>query len=644
MSGSSNGTRRFDVVVVGARCAGSSAAIRLARGGLRVALVDADAFPSDTVSTHVVFPDSLGELEDLGVLPRLAARHRLAPVKFSWRVLGRDVAGSFTPIGGHDRCLSVRRITLDAMLVETARDAGADLYVPHRVVDVVGTGTPSDPARGVVLDDGRRLLAPWVLGADGQRSTVARRLRLPASKEQRGEMALLLGYWRGLPPSDWCILDIHESATLMSVPVEDGLHLLNVAGPPELTRGGRARHEARYEEALRTFPGVLNPRLLPRAERVSPVVAAPETMMRGYHRPAAGPGWALVGDAGHLKHPSTAQGIGDALQQARYVAEHLLAGGDLGGFEAWRDARSAGHDEWSFRAARFPEPKDGQLYAGIAADDAARQEFLDTFTKRTRMDGVVTAERSRRWHAATAYEDGLRRLVGIVGPLGPGQLERTVPACPAWTVRQLLAHVAGVAEDCSRGAFFAGALDAWHDEQATHQREQWTAGHVAARAGLPVDTVLEQLRRDGDAFVAALRSGRGPAVEVPAWMLTAPVGDLAVHLEDLAEAVGAEPDPAAPIWRAGFELYLRWLSTRLRSRCLPALRLTDGRSEWVAGDGIPAATVRAGRGELFRMVSGRRSGAWIRTLPWDGDPAPYVDVVSPYPLPADPVVEVAARP
>jgi 2-polyprenyl-6-methoxyphenol hydroxylase-like FAD-dependent oxidoreductase len=47
-------------------------------------------------------------------------------------------------------------------------------------------------------------------------------------------------------------------------------------------------------------------------------------MLRGYFRQANGPGWALIGDACHFKHPSTAQGIGDALAQAHYLAQALL--------------------------------------------------------------------------------------------------------------------------------------------------------------------------------------------------------------------------------------------------------------------------------------------------------------------------------
>lgn len=637
-SGQQEGKRladdEYDIVVVGARCAGSSLATHLARGGWRVALVDADRFPSDTVSTHVMFPDSLQQLDRLGVLDRLQADHQLAPVRFSWRVLGREVAGSFTPVDGRDRCLSVRRVSLDAALVAVAVEAGAVLHSPRRVVGVVGSGTPEDPARGVLLDDGHRLLARWVVGADGRRSTVANRLGLPVSAERRGEMSFLLAYWGGMPRSDWCVLDNHERSALMSVPVEDGLHLLSVAGPPDLTRGSAVELTTRYEEALRRFPAVLNPRLLDQARRVTPVVGAPETMMRGYTRPAVGPGWVLVGDAGGVTHPVAAQGIGDALHQAAHVAADLLAGGDLRGFGAWRDARTAGHAEWSFRAARFPGPRDAGLYAGIAADSAARQAFLDMFTQRSRITDVVTPERSARWRAAAAYEDGLHRLRGLLGGLSPGQSSAIVPACPEWTVRDLLAHLAGVAEDAVAGAFFSGALDAWRDDRVAAEREEWTAGQVAARRDDDAAVLLAALQHHGDALVRALRSGDGPAAQAPTWLVASPAADLSVHLEDLAEAVGAPALTDTLAVREGFVSYRWWLSSRLDSRSLPGLRLVAGEQSWTLGTGEPVATVAADRYELFRMITGRRTADQIRSLRWDGDPTPFLDVIAPYPLPA----------
>ena len=625
----------YDAVIVGARCAGASLAVHLAGGGWRVAVVDKARFPSDTLSTHVIFPDGVARLDDLGALARLALRHDLAPARYSWRVLGHEVAGSFTPVRGHDRALSVRRVSLDAVLVELAEEAGADLVLGHTVTGLLGAGTRDDPARGVVLDDGRRLRSRWVLGADGRHSSVAHHLGLERVEERRGEVAMLLGYWTGLPASEWIRLDMHERSALMAAPCEDGVHLLTVAGPVDLTRGTPADLEARYRRALLDFPAVLNPRLLDAAELVAPVVGAPETMMRGYHRAAAGEGWALVGDAGHFKHPTTGQGIGDALAQAEHVAADLLGGGDLHGYGQWRTARSAEAYEFSYRAAHLPQPRTAARYAGLAADPVAGQEFLDTFTGHARLSEVFTPERSRRWRAAAAYEDGLRSLVALADSLTGDDLRVRVPACPLWNVHDLLAHLCGIAEDSIGGRFFDGATRAWADAGLAARREAWTAGQVAARRDHSRDQLVAELERHGQALVRALRRGDPAATEVPAWMIGAPVVDLSAHLDDLREALGRPPEPDDHVTRFGFSAFRSWLGERIATLGLAPLRLADHESEWLLGDTgdsrEPGASLEADTYELFRAISGRRDLEQVRSWRWRGDPSPYLPVLSPYP-------------
>jgi len=632
---SSGSGATFDAVVVGARCAGSSLAIRLARGGWRVAVVDKARFPSDTLSTHVIFPDGVARLDDLGVLKRLERRHDLVPARYSWRVLGHEVAGCFTPVGGHDRALSVRRISLDAALVELAEEGGATMLLDRKVTGLVGSATHRDPVRGVLLDDGRELRARWVLGADGQHSGVARHLGLRRVEERRGELAMLLGYWRGLPASDWIRLDMHERSAIMVAPCEDGIHLLTVAGQADLTRGTPAAIEARYRQALLDFPAVLNPRLLEAAELVSPVVGAPETMMRGYYRSPTGPGWALTGDAGHFKHPTTAQGIGDALAQAEYVAVDLLGGGDLAGYEQWRNERSTEAFEFSFRAARLPEPLIAARYAGLAADPVAGQQFLDTFTRHTAVSDVFTRARSRRWRAAAAYEDGLRRLVALLDGLSDRDLRTRVPACPLWSVHDLVAHLCGVAEDSTHGRFFAGAAQAWADPELAAQREAWTAGQVEARRGFDRHQLVAELERHGQALVRAMRRGDTATTDVPAWMLGAPVTDLAAHLGDLYEALMLPDDTETLVARYGFASFRAWLGERIAASGLAPLRLADRAdpaSAWVlGGEGEPGASVEADRYQLFRAISGRRRLEEVRSWSWRGDPAAYLPVLSPYP-------------
>jgi uncharacterized protein (TIGR03083 family) len=627
--------RSYDVVVVGARCAGAPTASLLAAAGLRVLLVDRDVLPSDTVSTHQLFPDSLALLDRLGAGTLLRSRHRLHPTKYSWRVLGHAVGGTFTPVGGHDRTVSVRRVTLDAVLQETAVAAGAELRDRTKVVGLVGAGTPADPVRGVVLSDGTRVGARWVVGADGRTSTVARLLGLPATPERRGEMSMLLAYWERLPATEWSHIDVHAELGLQSAPCEDGLHLLSVAGPAAFTRGSRADRQAAYLAALHRFPASLNPRLLAQARQATPLVAVPETMLRGVERPASGPGWALVGDAGLVSHPATGQGIGDALAQAWWVGHALVTGDDLSGFGAWRDERSRAHLEFSFDAGRFPRPRTAALYAGLAADDEARQEFLDTFTKARRPDAVLRPDRRARYDAAWAYESGLAEAVTLLQDIDEARLDDPVPACPGWSIRALAAHLVGVAEDSVHGAFFPAALGAWQDPASASARDEWTAGHVQRHGREPGDLLSRALDRHGSALVANLRRGV-PAVRASAgadgWGFAAPVGDLAVHVADLREAVGAGTVDG-PLARWGFAAYRAWLGRRLAACGLPPLVLDGGHRRWQVGAGEPAGSVRADPHELFRAISGRRSAAAILGLSWTTDPRPYLPVIAPYPLP-----------
>lgn len=91
--------------------------------------------------------------------------------------------------------------------------------------------------------------------------------------------------------------------------------MLTAGGPDEFTRGSKEDRLRNYFEVLRRFLDSIEPEHLEAGEMISDLIVAPESLMRGYFRRATGPGWALLGDALHFKHPGTAQGIGDAVAQ-----------------------------------------------------------------------------------------------------------------------------------------------------------------------------------------------------------------------------------------------------------------------------------------------------------------------------------------
>jgi flavin-dependent dehydrogenase len=392
----------LDAVIVGARCAGATLATRLARGGWNVLMIDRDELGSDTLSTHCMFPDALARLDRLGVLGELCWRHELHPSRFRMRLLGRETAGCFTAVGGFTRALCVRRPVLDRALGDMALAAGVQARFGERVTGLIGSGRDGDPVTGLVLGSGERITAPWVIGADGRASFVARTLGLPREDVLTGDISFMLSYWRGLPETDTLHMDIGADAGLNWFRCEDDVGLLISIGPADHSHGDAATRERKHLDVLRSFPETLDPRALDGATRISEIRVAPETMLRGFFKQASGPGWALVGDAGHFKHPGTAQGIGDALAQAVYVGDALLgADPQLEDYAAWRAARANGHYEWSFAFGRLPvEAQTGPIADGLARDPQAAQDYRDTLARSVHPTEALNGERLAEWFAA----------------------------------------------------------------------------------------------------------------------------------------------------------------------------------------------------------------------------------------------------
>ena len=136
----------YDCVIVGARCAGAPLARFLARAGKRVIAVDAAALPSDQpMSTHFIHPYGMRVLDELGLGDRVRA---VAPPVHVFRTgIGEHVVRLEFPPGGGGCC--PRRLELDAILADGAREAGAEIRAKCRVVDVIREG---ERICGVIVD------------------------------------------------------------------------------------------------------------------------------------------------------------------------------------------------------------------------------------------------------------------------------------------------------------------------------------------------------------------------------------------------------------------------------------------------------------------------------------------------------------
>ncbi len=315
----------FDVVVAGGRCAGSPLATLLAREGLSVALVDRAAFPSDTLSTHIFQNEGAKVLERLGVLDKVLASG--AP----W-IEGNDarIDGLRTVVSIPRRpddpgtWLCVRRPVLDALLLEAAAEAGVEVHTSTRVTGVVERDGRVSGVR-VSGEGGERLLeATLVVGADGRGSAVARSTGARSYNLIPGQRFAIWAYHEGATWSPPATLFFHrwDDELVIACPADSGLFLVVVVPPLERLARFRAGPEAFFEAHVAACEPVAA--IVDGGRRVGKLQA----MLRwtGYFRESAGPGWALVGDAGHFKDPTPGQGISDALRQAERLASAIVAG------------------------------------------------------------------------------------------------------------------------------------------------------------------------------------------------------------------------------------------------------------------------------------------------------------------------------
>lgn len=391
---------RCDVVIVGARAAGSALANYLAQKGIDAIAIDRAGFPSDTMSTHVIYPNTLARLEDLGALAEVEASGP-PPLYTAWHHEGRMFVAPHSPQRGRDYALCVRRITLDAILVAAARRAGARVLENTTVTGYLGTGTEADPLRGVVATgpDGATLEieAPIVVGADGVNSGMARALGLGREKVMPTETMLYFAYWTGLPARNTQDFFYDTPWICAHFPADGGHHVVTMNGPVAL-RKEIGDLETFYMEKVHSIPGLRE--RLQGAERVSRVKGTP--MLDGFYRQQTGPGWALLGDAAHFKHPAGAQGICDAFHAAEVLAQGIADGDWQRSYPAWRARES--REFYAFCSHLREAPGDEGLRLvmdAMIADTALARKFVD-----------IWARSARPWADVISQVPGMERITG----------------------------------------------------------------------------------------------------------------------------------------------------------------------------------------------------------------------------------------
>jgi geranylgeranyl reductase family protein len=313
--------RARDVVVVGGGPAGSALACLLARRGHDVLLLDAARFPRDKVCGESVSPGAWPILDATGAAERVRS---LAPHPLRGMLL---VSPDGTAFRGEHRSrdrsgFAVRRLTLDHVLLDVARQAGAEV---REGVRVTGLLRDSVAVAGVVAEAAggtHRIRARATVGADGRRSVVARGLGLLREHPRMRRFAVR-GHWEGMEALGE-LGEMHVvaggycgvaplSPTLANVAfVLDQSDLAPAAGDLE----GFYRRDLRRRW----------PRLAERLERAR-LAEAPRAIgpLALECRAVTVPGAVLVGDAAGFYDPFTGEGITLALRTAELAAHAIDA-------------------------------------------------------------------------------------------------------------------------------------------------------------------------------------------------------------------------------------------------------------------------------------------------------------------------------
>lgn len=204
---------------------------------------------------------------------------------------------------------------------------------------------------------------------------------------------------------------------------------------------------------------------------------------------------------------------------------------------------------------------------------------------------------------AVTYDAARRRIISLATG---GDPDAAVAACPGWTVKDVVAHLAGGLGDLTEQRLDGVADGSWGER------------HVRDRRDRTMGELLVEWERNFELSEGLFDSPTGAVL----------VAEVVSHEHDIRTALGRPGERDGVAVRAALTRPLQELDRRLRAERLPALRITLEHGDRVVGEGEPAGGLRTSSFELLRVLGGRRSEAQVRALDWDVDPAPWLPVLS----------------
>ena len=404
----------FDVIIVGGRVAGSTLAALLGQAGFKVLLLERVTFPSDTLSTHVIYGDSFGVWERIGAWREIEALGVTKLWGISWIRDGRpDIRGRFWPVRGHDYALCIRRVLLDDLLfINAANTPGVTAVQGARVTQVLREG---GRVTGVKFETHDRNGAPreataqarLVAGCDGRRSLVAKSVGATEYMIEPPINFAFYTYLEGVDPGPEPapMFEIWESDLIGGTPMlaqcDAGIWMAIIYLPHVGFGDFRARKDENFWKAMDSDQRI-GPRLRS-GTQLMPLRGVGDLV--NFVREPVGDGWVLVGDAGQHKDPIYGQGIGDAARSAEFLADCLIEGESSGrqwrsaleAFRTRRDLDLVPNFQWMIQGkpADLTEMEFDSIMGELGNDPRYAEEFVNVFSH-----AVSGSEFFGRLHAA----------------------------------------------------------------------------------------------------------------------------------------------------------------------------------------------------------------------------------------------------
>lgn len=390
------GMKNFEVIIIGARVAGASLAIRLARMGRKVLLVDKAKFPSDTLSTHFMNPRGMSYLSDLGVLEALdplLPRSKRLEVDINGVQLGGAIdtkALAHKLFKLHEREIPVvddfaciRRTHLDSVLVQKAQELGVELLTGFSLenLDLNESSVELKSFEGVTL----KLSADLIVGADGRLSKTAQLLKLDYREFREVNTFAVYTYVKGLKPTHRLA---KKNRMAMGVAATNNNEtMLLVYGPSHFYEAFRKNKEENFFKAIEYIDADFAKELkelcsdkkleFHSAVNMSSFIRQASTQVP------------LIGDAACFKDQCTASGMMHALRDSTLLADslekmyqgHITLAEALDTFEGTRYRETLKYFDFTCTQAEMNPPKleDIELHQKMSFNDEARSAFVSLY-------------------------------------------------------------------------------------------------------------------------------------------------------------------------------------------------------------------------------------------------------------------------